>query len=297
MSPSGDSIVAWQGGGWARYVGEWATAVVGADIVLPRVALGDESALSVVNSDAGSSYQLLPNGSAEWLPAQPLSEVGRVDEIDALAAGFIAVGTSDGQLQASQLSNQGAQWSPFVPLADVVQVSQLRVTTRDAAAAVAWVDVQPGPETEAGEPSLVIRPGAKVLVGDAWSEPLALPEGAELPWVSLAPGGRALAIWTRLDAVSVSSYVADAGWSEPEQLAESSQLLPTGAVDGAGNLLALWPLSQRIAVQRKPAGGDWQALVSLESQVTVLLWSHVDEQGRVNLVWQNGVGTWWTRFE
>jgi hypothetical protein len=50
-------------------------------------------------------------------------------------------------------------------------------------------------------------------------------------------------------------------------------------------------------VHRQPAGEEWQALDPLDSQVTVALWSHVDRQGRVNVVWQNGSGIWWTRFE
>jgi hypothetical protein len=70
-----------------------------------------------------------------------------------------------------------------------------------------------------------------------------------------------------------------------------------GAVDGTGNLLALWPSSQEISVRRQAEGGEWQELAPLDSQVTVTLWSHVDQQGRVSLVWQNGSGIWWTRFE
>jgi hypothetical protein len=136
-----------------------------------------------------------------------------------------------------------------------------------------------------------------VFADDAWSPPIELPEGADLPWVSVANGGRALAVWTQLDAVSASSYSTDQGWTEPQRLAEQSQLAPTGAVDGSGNLMALWPSSEQIAVRRQPEGGEWQALEPLDSQVTVALWSHVDRQGRVNLVWQNSSGIWWTRFE
>jgi hypothetical protein len=136
-----------------------------------------------------------------------------------------------------------------------------------------------------------------VFAAGTWSAPLALPEGAELPWISVAAGGRALAVWARGNAISASSYSVAQGWAGPEELADTSQLAPTGAVDGAGNLMALWPSSQEISVHRQAAGGEWQALEPLDSQVTVTLWSHVDRLGRVNLVWQNGSGIWWTRFE
>jgi hypothetical protein len=132
---------------------------------------------------------------------------------------------------------------------------------------------------------------------DVWSLPLELPEGADLPWISVATGGRALAVWTQLDAISASTYSAELGWTAAQQLAEQSQLATTGAVDGAGNLMALWPSSEQISVHRQAEGGAWQALEPLDSQVTVALWSHVDREGRVSLVWQNGSGIWWSRFE
>ncbi len=297
IAPSGDSIVAWQGGGWARYVEGWGTVSVGEAIVVPRVALGQDAALTVVNSAEGSSFQFLPSGSDEWTPAQSLSASGRVDAIEALGGGFIGVGTADGVLSAVQLSERGAQWSERVALADVERAERLHMTTHGDAAAVAWVDLQQEPATEGEAPTLVARPAARVLAFDTWSPVLELPDGAELPWVSVATGGRALAVWTELDGVSVSSYGAEQGWTEPQRLADDSQLSPAGSVDSAGNLLAVWPSSEQISVMRKPAGGDFQELAAVESQVTVRLWSHVDDQGRVNLVWQNGSGTWWTRFE
>jgi hypothetical protein len=297
VAPNGDSIVAWRGGGWTRYAGGWGTAVVGEGIVLPSIALGADAALTVTNAMAGASYQLLPNDLNEWTEAQPLLMAGRVDAIDSLAGGFLAVGTSDGTLSAAQLTETGGAWSEFVTLGEIERVDRLRLTTHADAAAVAWVDVREGPATEGEELSLVAQPAARVFAEGAWSPPLALPEGAELPWISVATDGRALAVWTQVDAISVSSYSVDQGWTEPEQLAERGQLAPTGAVDGAGNLMALWPSSETISVHRQAAGEAWQALEPLGSQVTVALWSHVDRQGRVNLVWQNGTGIWWTRFE
>lgn len=297
VAPNGDSIVAWRGGGWTRYTGSWATATVGAGIVLPSIALGEEAALSVANADGNASYRLLPTAVNEWSEAQPLLMGGRVDAIDALADGFVAVGARDGSLVASQRSDAQSAWSDFAPLATIERLERVRLTTHADTAAIAWMDRREGPATEGEELSLVAQPGARVFADDAWSPALELPAGADLPWVSVASGGRALAVWTQLDAVSVSSFSADQGWTEPRQLAEQSQLAPTGAVDGTGNLMALWPSSEQIAVQRQPDGGEWQALEPLDSQVTVALWSHVDRAGRVNLVWQNGSGIWWTRFE
>jgi hypothetical protein len=303
VAPNGDSIVAWRGGGWTRYAGGWGTANVGAGIALPSVALGKDAALSASNAMGGASYQLLPNGMNEWTEAQPLLEAGRVEAIDALAGGFIAVGTRDGTLLAGQLSEPGGAWSEFISLAETRQVERLRLTTHGSAAAIAWVDLRERAASEGTELteeealSPIAHPAARVFAGDAWSAPLELPEGAELPWVSVAAGGRALAVWAQLDAISISSYSADQGWTQPLQLAEQSQLAPTGAVDGAGNLMALWPASEQISVHRQAEGGEWQELEPLDSQVTVALWSHVDVQGRVNLVWQNGRGIWWTRFE
>jgi hypothetical protein len=297
VAPNGDSIVAWRGGGWTRHAGSWAAATVGAGIVFPSVALGNDAALSVANTDGNAAYQLLPNGSTEWSEAQPLLMAGRVDAIDTLAGGFIAVGARDGALVASQLSDPEGAWSEFASLATIERLERVRLTTHGDAGAIAWLDRREGPATEGEELSRVAHPGARVFAEDAWAPAIELPEGADLPWVSVASGGRALAVWTQLDAVSVSSFSADQGWTEPRQLAEQSQLEPTGAVDGGGNLMALWPSNEQIAVQRQPEGGEWQALEPLDSQVTVALWSHVDRQGRVNLVWQNGNGIWWTRFE
>jgi hypothetical protein len=297
MAPDGSSIVAWRGGGWTRYADGWGTATVGAGIVLPSIALGEGSALSVANAMGGASYQLLPNGVNEWSEAQPLLMTGRVDAIDTLASGFIAVGTRDGALVAGQLSEPGGAWSEFASLATVERVERLRLTTQGNAAAVAWVDVRETPATDTEELIRVAHPAARVFAEDAWSPALELPEGATLPSMAVATGGRALAVWTQLDAVSISSFSADQGWTEPQQLAEQSQLSPTGAVDGAGNLLAAWPSSEQISVHRKAEGEEWKALEPLDSQVTVALWSQVDRQGRVNLVWQNGSGIWWTRFE
>lgn len=297
VGPNGDSIVAWRGGGWTRYAGGWGTATVVQGIVLPSVALGADAALSVTNAGGNASYQFLPNGSNEWSEAQPLLMGGRVDVIDTLAGGFIAVGTRDGAIVASQLGDPAGAWSELVSLAEMQQVERLQLTTHGDAAAVAWLDLREEPATETEELRLVTRPGARVFAEDAWSPALALPEGAELPWISVASGGRALAVWTQADAVSVSAFSLDQGWTEPQQLADESQLTPAGAVDGVGNLMAAWPRGEQIAVQRRPEAGEWQALEPLDSQVTVALWSHVDRQGRVSLVWQNGNGIWWTRFE
>lgn len=294
MAPNGDSIVAWRGGGWTRYAGAWSTATVGAGILFPSVALGSDAALSVTNAMDGASYQLLPNGVNEWSAAQPLLTGGQVGAIDSVGGGFIAVGAREGELLAGQ-SDPAGTWSEFVSLGPVQQLQRAQLSTHADVAAVAWVDL--------GEPPMggdiltpVTRPAARVFAEDAWSAPLQLPEGAELPWVSVAAGGRALAIWKLGNAVSASSF-SDQVWTEPRELAAQSQLTPTGGVDGNGNLIALWPSSQEISVQRQAAGGEWQALEPLDSQVTVTLWSHVDRQGRVNLVWQNGTGIWWTRFE
>jgi hypothetical protein len=297
VAPNGDSIVAWRGGGWTRYAGSWSTATVGAGIALPSVALADGAALSVTNAEGNAAYQLLPSGSNEWTEAQPLLMAGRVDAIDTLAGGFLAIGARDGALVASQLADPQGAWSEFASLATIERLERVRLTSHADAAAIAWLDRRQGPAVEGEELSLVSQPGARVFADDAWSPALELPAGADLPSVSVANGGRALAVWTQLDAVSVSSFSTDQGWTEPRQLAEQSQLAPTGAVDGAGNLMALWPSSEQISVQRQPQGGEWQALEPLDSQVTVALWSHVDRQGRVNLVWQNGSGIWWTRFE
>jgi hypothetical protein len=297
VAPNGDSIVAWRGGGWTRYTGGWSPAIVGQGIVLPSVALGEDAALTVANAEGGASYQVLPNGLNEWTEAQTLLMAGRVDAIDTLGGGFIAVGTRDGDLLAGQLPEPGGAWSEFVSLAAIERLDRLRLTTHGDAAAVAWVDLRQGPPTETEELTFVARPAARVFAEDAWTPPLELPEGAELPWISVATGGRALAVWAQADAISTSSFSADQGWTEPRELADSSQLSPTGAVDGAGNLLAAWPSSETIAVQRQPAGDEWEALEPIDSPVTVALWSHVDRQGRVNLVWQNSSGIWWTRLE
>lgn len=295
VAPNGDSIVAWQGGGWTRYAGGWSTATVGESIVLPSVALGADAALAVTNAMGGASYQRLPNGVNEWGAAETLLMGGQVDAIDAVAGGFIAVGTRDGELLAGQ-SEPGGAWSEFESLGAIEQLQRVRISTHGDAAAVAWVDLgEPPAESENLSP--VTRPAARVFAEDAWSEPLALPEGAELPWISVAAGGRALAVWKQGNAVSGSSFSARQGWTQAQQLAEQSQLAPTGAVDAAGNLMVVWPSSQVISVQRQASGAEWQTLEQLDSQVTVTLWSHVDRQGRVNLVWQNGSGIWWTRFE
>jgi hypothetical protein len=295
MAANGDSIVAWRGGGWTRYAGAWSTATVGEGILFPSVALGTDGALAVTNAMGGASYQLLPNGVNEWGAAQTLLMGGQVDAIDAVAGGFIAVGTREGQLVAAQ-SDAGGAWSEFESLGTLEQLQRVRLSTHGDAAAVAWVDLgEPPAEGDTLNP--VTRPAARVFAEEAWSAPITLPEGAELPWISVAAGGRALAVWTRANAISASSYSASQGWTQPEELAASSQLGPTGAVDGSGNLMALWPSSQEIAVHRQAAGGEWQALDPLDSQVTVTLWSHVDRQGRVSVVWQNGNGIWWTRFE
>jgi Big-like domain-containing protein len=296
MASNGDSIVAWQGGGWTRYAGEWSTAIVGQGIAFPNVALGASGALSVTNAMGGASYQLLPSAANEWSAAQALLMGGRVDAIDAFAGGFIAVGSREGELVAGQRSEPEGVWSEFVSLGTLEQLQRVRLSTHGNAAAVAWVDLGEAP-SDGDNLNPVTRPAARVFAGDSWSTPLELPEGAELPWVSVAAGGRALAVWTRGNAISASAYSTEQGWTEPQELAEQSQLTPTGAVDGSGNLMALWPSSQEIFVHRRVAGGEWQALEPLDSQVTVTLWSHVDQQGRVNLVWQNGSGIWWTRFE
>ncbi|HKO93418.1 MAG TPA: Ig-like domain-containing protein [Polyangiaceae bacterium] len=296
MAPNGDSIVAWRGGGWTRYAGSWSSATVGASISLPSVALGADAALSVSNAMAGASYQLLPNGANEWSAAQTLLMGGQVNAIDAVAGAFLAIGTRNGELVAGQLSAPGGSWSEFAAIGTVRQVERMQLSTHGDTAAVAWLDLGE-PPSEGDNLAPVKRPTARVFTGETWSTAMALPDGAELPWISAAAGGRALAVWRAGNAIHASSHSSEQGWSEPQQLAEQSQLAPAGAIDGAGNLLALWPSSQQILVQRQAAGGDWNALEPVDSEVSVSLWSHVDGQGRVNLVWQNGTGIWWTRFE
>jgi hypothetical protein len=296
VGPSGDSIVTWRGGGWTRYAGGWSTATVGATISLPNVALGANAALSVSNGMGNASYQLLPNGVNEWSAAQTLLMGGQVSAIDALAGGFIAIGTRGTELVAGQLSDPAGAWSEFASIGTIRQVQRMQIATHGDTSAVAWVDVGDPPAMgDSLDP--VTKPSARVFAAGAWSEPIAMPDGTQLPWISVAAGGRALAIWKQGNAINASSYSTEQGWAEPEQLAEESQLTPAGGVDGAGNLMALWPSSQEIFVHRQVAGGEWKALEPVESQVTVSLWSHVDQQGRVNLVWQNGSGIWWTRFE
>ncbi|HTV22446.1 MAG TPA: Ig-like domain-containing protein [Polyangiaceae bacterium] len=297
VAPNGDSIVTWRGGGWARYSGSWAAATIAQGVAFPNLALADAAALSATNTMGNASFQLLPSGASAWSEAQPLLMGGRVEAVDTLDGGFIAVGTRNGALVAGQLAEPTGAWSEFTSLAEMQQVDQLRLATRGDAAAVAWVDRREVPATETQELSFVSRAATRVFAEDAWAPALELPEGADLPWVSVAEGGRALAVWTQVDAVSVSSFSADQGWTEPQQLAEQSQLVPAGAVDGNGNFMAVWPSNEQIAVRRQASGGQWQALEAIDSQVTVALWSHVDGQGRVSLVWQNGNGIWWTRFE
>ena len=297
IAPNGDSIVAWRGGGWTRYAGSWSPATVAAGIVFPSLALGADSALAVSNGMEGAAYSLLPNGASEWSEAQSLLPAGRVDAIDTLGDGFIAVGAREGELLAGLLSAPDAGWSEFTPLGTAEQLDRVRLTAQGDAAAVAWVDVREVPATETSELRFVTHPSIRVFADDAWSPAMELPEGAELPWLSVARGGRALAVWAREDAIGVSSFTPDQGWTEPAVLAESHQLGPTGAVDGSGNSMAVWPAREQIIVQRQADGGEWQALDAIDNQVTVALWSHVDLQGRVNLIWQNGSGIWWTRFE
>lgn len=296
VAPNGESIVAWRGGGWARYASGWSTATVDESISLPSVALGNDAALSVSNAMTGASYQLLPSGVNDWSTAQPLLAEGQVDAVDTFGGGFIAVGTRGGELVAGQLSEAEGEWSDFVALGTVRQLQRSRLATHGDTAAVAWLDLGEAPSggDDLAPPT---QPAARVFTTGEWSAPAELPEGAELPWLSVAPGGRALAVWTHENVITATSYAPEQGWSEPEELAEQSQLTPVGAIDGAGNLLALWPSSQQIAVQRRGADGSWAALEPLDSQVTVTLWSHVDRQGRVSVVWQNGSGIWWTRFE
>jgi hypothetical protein len=296
MAPNGDSIVAWRGGGWTRYAGTWSTATVGAMISLPNVALGADTALSVSNAMGNASYQTLPNGANEWTAAQTLLMGGTVSAIDTVAGGFIAIGTRGTELVAGQLSAPGGAWSEFAAIGTIKQVQRMQVATHGDTAAVAWVDLGDPPAMgDSLDP--VTKPSARVFTAGAWSDPIAMPDGTPQPWISVATGGHALAVWKEGNAINASSYSTEQGWAEPEQLAEQSELTPAGAVDAAGNLMAVWPSSQEIFVHRQAAGGEWKALEPVASQVTVSLWSHVDQQGRVNLVWQNGSGIWWTRFE
>lgn len=193
-----------------------------------------------------------------------------------------------------------AGWLPHVDASPILQGAELwdfsiqDVAVHGEGAAVgAWIRATGGPEVL----EVATRPA-----GGAWSGPLALSspdEDATAPRVAVDPAGNAAVVWTGfrgggVQVVRVATRPAGGAWSAPRALSdvEGSARAPDVAVDGDGDLVAIWceqtgPNRDVVRTASRPLGGEWSSPVDLSDAELGAAWPQVavDPQGNATALW------------
>jgi hypothetical protein len=137
----------------------------------------------------------------------------------------------------------------------------------------------------------------KVVTGfrGRWQEPVSLGASTD-PWfgaaVAIAPGGDTLVAWTTTehgnDIVYASARIRGA-WEERRRLSfiDGQAEKPEVAIDGRGDMLAVWRAETDEESSYRPAGGDWQWPVAISPQVFLPFWPHLvmNEAGQAAATW------------
>jgi len=190
----------------------------------------------------------------------------------------------------------GGAWSGAVDVSGAgrdAYAPQLAVDAQGNAIAV-WA--------RTGASHTTVQAAARVA-GAGWQTPVNIsPPGQDAYSADVAvdPLGNAAAVWERSDdvgrVVQGAVRAAAAGWQAPVDLSAPSvePTLPRVALDARGNAIAVWVLTQaagdlaQSAV--RPAGGAWQAPVSLSTAAQRASDAQVAVDGQDNAVavWQRG---------
>jgi len=148
------------------------------------------------------------------------------------------------------------QLSAPIPPTDVVGGPAIAVNTSGGQVA-AWYD-----QAADGTQFVHVRTSTN---GQAWSAVTTLGGGVS-PAVTLAPDGRAVAVWEGLPPITgtIRASVRPPGgsWSAAVTLSSDAGQ-PLVGVDGQGNAIAVWAGSAGIETASLPAGGTWTAVKSL----------------------------------
>lgn len=128
-----------------------------------------------------------------------------------------------------------------------------------------------------------------------WQEPVSLGRSPD-PWfgaaVAIAAGGEALVAWTTTehgnDIVYASARIRGT-WEERQRLSfiDGQAEKPEVAIDGRGDMLAIWRAETDEESSYRPAGGDWQRPVAISPQVFLPSWPHLvmNEAGQAAAIW------------
>jgi len=227
------------------------------------------------------------------------------------------------------LSTSRARGLHALPLAVLLGLLLLLgVFARSAAAAPAWL--APVTVSAAGQhasvPQIALDGGGNAVAvwcrydgthtivqsafrpaGGAWQAPVALSAAgrdALDPQVAFDAAGDAFAVWTRSDGTNqiAQAAVRPAGgtWQAPVSLSGAGQdaAYPQIGADGTGDAVAVWTRAgfgeeSRVQAAARPAGGPWQAPVSLSAagQDAYDAQVAIDPHGAAVAVWDRSDGT------
>ena len=223
----------------------------------PRIALDGSGVAHVVwnrydGSDTRVQYTRSVNGGASWSVPVNLSTAGVSSQNPEIVLGgsgtIIAVWRgSDGNndiIQSSRSSNSGVSWSTPVDLSLTGQDARSPQIATDGSGNVVAVWLRSDGSNQITQSSRSTNGGV------SWSTPADLSESgidSSQPKVAVDGSGNAVAAWLRDpwgDTILQSSRLLAGGvsWSTPANVstAGNSAATPQVAVDGEGNVVALW---------------------------------------------------------
>ncbi len=267
VGPAGDAVAVWRRFNGTRFIvqaasrpagGSWGPAfdlsAVGQNAETPQVAISAAGVAVVVWSRYDGAKFVVqaarrgPGGA--WEPVLDVSAAGQNAEepqvaIDAAGNAVAVWSRFDGAKFIVQASFQGAgggAWSSAADLSASGENSSDPQVAIDAAgnAIAVWA--------RENSPTLRVQ-AARHPAGGAWEPGVNLSrlgDSAEEPEVAMAPGGDAMAVWSRTEGsprvVEGSAMPAGGAWEAPSVISVIGQNAsePEVAADPTGNRVAVW---------------------------------------------------------
>ena len=281
LGGNGDVIVSWAGGGWNRYSDGWQGAQIDPGTGARLLASTGEATLAAWQQQARINFSTLVAGGSEWSEPQNLANDQFAVALHPWAEGALLFGLNREQ---SQLEAHAFLDGSFMESQVVVsgEFSDLNFATAGSMAIVSW-------QSEGMLTTRFLRDGI-------WQEPDTHGEGTEAR-VAVASSGAASVVFQRGLSV-VARVLGPEGWEEEQVLADSSQFPPVVAVDDSGNANVAWADGGQLHLRRYSSFSGWAENDDvISSSVSGGMWATGGRGGVQGLVWRNGAGTWWSRFE
>jgi YD repeat-containing protein len=236
-------------------------------------------------------FSSMHHGDSSWQPSTRLDASGTAgqgsshiasDSNGNLYAVWLDYRSGEGQVHFSYRP-AGGTWATSMPISATVvsQGGPSLAVNRRGDAVVAWT------QRESGSYHRQVFAALR-SAGGTWGAAAQLTTtGGDYDNTSVAIDnwGRAYAAWNQRNPSHLAFAMRPAGgpWGPVEFVCDCSGYNPSIAVDGAGNVHAVWSSSGAVAAYR-PAGGPWSAVVQLDADGT-FPGVGVDDAGNAIAVW------------